>query len=110
MMRMRSLPRSTGLELLDGEDLDPVELGRNLGEMAMLNRLPGGVEASVAAVHRLVERDGALPVLDIGTGAAHFARRLRRSTPVAIVAADVNHDVLDIARRTLAGMDRVTVV
>lgn len=110
MVRMRPLPRSPDHELLDDPRLDPGEIARNLREMAMLNRLPGGVEASVAAVHRLVERDGALPVLDIGTGAAHFARRLRRSTPVAIVAADVNHDVLDVARRTLAGMDRVTVV
>src|SRR5688500_18521186 len=105
MVRMRPLPRSPDHELLDDPRLDPDEIARNLREMAMLNRLPGGVEASVAAVHRLVERDGALPVLDIGTGAAHFARRLRRSTPVAIVAADVNHEVLDVARRTLAGMD-----
>ena len=110
MVDMRPLARSSDHELLDGPRLDPGEIARNLREMAMLNRLPGGVDASVAAVHRLVERDGALPVLDIGTGAAQFARRLRRSTPVAIVAADVNHDVLEVARRTVAGMDRVTVV
>lgn len=110
MVRMRPFPRSTDHELLDDGELEPVELGRNLREMAMLNRLPGGVGASVAAVQRIVERDGKLPVLDVGTGAAEFARRLRRASSVRIVLADVSDPVLEIARRTVARMDHVQVL
>ena len=45
--------RSTAPEFLDGETLDAFELRKNLREMAMLNRLPGGIGDSVKAVERL---------------------------------------------------------
>jgi SAM-dependent methyltransferase len=105
---MRSFPRSLDRELLDTRELDPVELGRNLGEMAMLNRLPGGVASSVSAVVRLL--DPGSSVLDIGTGSADFAHRLRRRTRAPIVLADVSPDVLAVARRNVAGMDDVSLL
>jgi hypothetical protein len=37
--------RDNGREYLDQPTVDTVELHRNLREMAMLNRLPGGVGA-----------------------------------------------------------------
>jgi SAM-dependent methyltransferase len=107
---MRPFPRSVEHELLDGHLIDPVELGRNLGEMAFLNRLPGGVGSSVAAVRRLLASGEGRPVLDIGTGAGDFAHRLRRATPVPIVLADVSHEVLEIARRNVEGMDDVSLI
>ena len=108
---MGSLPRSRDRELLDAPDPDLPELRRNLGEMAMLNRLPGGISASITAVQRLRASDGIAPVLDVGTGAGDFARPLRRlSVEVPIVLADVSAHVLDVARGTVAGMDDVTVL
>jgi SAM-dependent methyltransferase len=100
--------RSAERELLDGDHLDPAELRRNLREMAMLNRLPGGVGHSVSAVCGLLDgvRDAA--VLDIGAGSGDFARRLRARAPARVVVADVRDEVLDVARRNLAGTDGVT--
>ena len=58
--------RSTAHELLDGEQLDPLELRKNLREMAMLNRLPGGIGDSVRAVEWLLGEQTEATVLDVG--------------------------------------------
>lgn len=105
---MRSFPRSLDRELLDGRELHARELRRNLGEMAMLNRLPGGVSTSVSAVVRLLEPGSA--VLDAGTGFADFAHRLRRRARAPIVLADVDPAVLAVARSNVAGMEEVTLL
>ena len=108
---MGSLPRSRDRELLDAPDPDPRELQRNLGEMATLNRLPGGFGASIAAVEQLRASDGVGPVLDVGTGSGDFAVHLRRrAAAVPIVLADVSGHVLDVARRNVTGMDDVTML
>ncbi|MDQ2673321.1 MAG: methyltransferase domain-containing protein [Chloroflexota bacterium] len=107
---MRALSRSADLELLDGSDLEPDELRRNLGEMAMLNRLPGGVGASVRAVTALLHDADPGPVLDVGTGAGDFARQLRRRSSTGLVLVDRSPDVLAFARRNVAGMEGVTVL
>lgn len=90
--------RASEHELLDGETLDPRALRENLREMARLNRLPGGIGASLAAIRRLgPPRGGTL--LDVGTGGADFPRRLRRELPGArIIGLDNRADVLDLAR------------
>lgn len=105
---MRSLPRARDPELLDGGGLGGDELRQNLAEMAMLNRLPGGVASSVAAVVRLLHPGSV--VLDIGTGFADFAHRLRRRAPAPIVLADIEPEVLAVARSNVAGMDDVTLL
>ena len=102
---MRPFRRSLEPELLDGPDLDPVELARNLHEMAMLNRLPGGAGASVTATLDLLgtaapgQRGG---VLDVGCGSGDFARVLRRRSRVQIMLADSSAAVRVIAARTVA--------
>ena len=60
--------RADAHELLDGDRLDPRELAINLREMAMLNRLPGGVGSSVASVKRLLGSGRESSVLDVGAG------------------------------------------
>lgn len=105
--------RSTDPELLDGEQLDPRELALNLREMARLNRLPGGVGASVNAVVRLLDEGDRRTdawVLDIGTGSGDFVRRLLRRLPVSVIAADRQPDVIAIAARNLARTSGVTIV
>ena len=107
---MRTFPRSLDRELLDAPDPDPVELCRNLAEMAMLNRLPGGVESSASAVVDLLDSEPGAAVLDVGTGSGDFARHLRRRSLAPLVLLDVNAAVLQVATRNVAGMDDVTVV
>jgi len=102
--------RSADLELLDGERLDPDELRTNLREMAMLNRLPGGIGDSVRAVERLLDGKADATVLDIGTGGGDFVRRLARERAAHVIAADVSADVLEITRRNLADTKDVTVL
>jgi SAM-dependent methyltransferase len=110
--------RSAARELLDGPALDPDELALNLREMAMLNRLPGGVGVSVRTVLSELGADGGV-VLDAGTGSGDFARRLvraagRRGTEpamdVSVVAVELRPEVLEVARRNLAGTSNVTLL
>ena len=102
--------RSPDLELLDGEHLDPHELRTNLREMAMLNRLPGGVADSVRAVGQILDGKADASVLDIGTGGGDFVRRLARERAVHLIAADMRAEVLAIARRNLANTKDVTIL
>ena len=102
--------RSTAPELLDAEHLDERELRTNLREMAMLNRLPGGVGDSVRAVERLLGEQTEATVLDVGTGSGDFVRRLRRQRHVEVIASDARPEVLEIARRNLAGISNVSLL
>jgi SAM-dependent methyltransferase len=109
-----SRSRAAATELLDGEHLDPGDLRVNLREMAMLNRLPGGVGDSLRAVTRLL--DGLTDatdasVLDAGIGSGDFVRRLARRLPgVRVVGLDVHPQVLAVAARNLAGTEHVTLL
>lgn len=110
--------RSAARELLDGPALDPAELALNLREMAMLNRLPGGVGASVRAVLRELGTDGDV-VLDAGAGSGDFARRLMREAKrragrigvaMRVIAVELRPEVLAVAQRNLVGIGNVTLL
>ena len=102
--------RSLAHELLDAEHLDARELARNLREMAMLNRLPGGVGDSVRAVERLLGDQTEATVLDVGTGSGDFVKRLRKRRHVEVIASDLRPEVLEIAARNLAGTNNVSLL
>jgi ubiquinone/menaquinone biosynthesis C-methylase UbiE len=95
-------------ELLDAAQLDSAELRINLREMAMLNRLPGGVSDSVRAVRSLLDGRPGATVLDIGAGAGDFARRLLCGRAVQVLVGDSREEVLAIARRNLANTNHVS--
>ncbi len=94
--------RASDHEHLDEPTLDPEDLRINLREMAMLNRLPGGVGDSVRAVSGALDGRADPSVLDIGAGGGDFARRLLRERRATVVVADLRPEVLAIARRNLA--------
>jgi SAM-dependent methyltransferase len=102
--------RSTAHEFLDADQLDALELRKNLREMAMLNRLPGGVGDSIRAVERLLGEQNEATVLDVGTGSGDFVRRLRRRRHVEVIASDVRPEILEIAARNLAGTNNVSLL
>jgi SAM-dependent methyltransferase len=101
----RRLPlarRSSRRELLDLGCVARSELERNLGDLARLNRLPGGTAASVAAVNRLVGRTARARILDVGTGRGDIPLAFaRRGWTVTGVEADA--EVIAVARRTTNG-------
>jgi SAM-dependent methyltransferase len=101
--------RTDAVELLDSGRLSSSEVAANLADLARLNRLPGGTDASVRAIERLADSGNALRVLDVGTGAGDmpvaFARR-----GWGVVAVDHNPAVLAVARSRLAGTARVELV
>ncbi|HEY6608191.1 MAG TPA: methyltransferase domain-containing protein [Candidatus Limnocylindria bacterium] len=109
----RRLPlasRAEAEELLDSGELTPSEVRANLGDLARMNRLPGGVSASTKAIDRLADASSLeLSVLDAGTGAGDmplaFARRGWRTT-----AIDTNPEVLRVARRATSRTDRVEIL
>ncbi len=104
-------------ERLDQPGLDAALLRANLAELALLNRLPGGVGASLSAIRALVPpaaRDR-LVVLDAGTGGADipraFLRAARRSgADWQVVGVERRSEVL-VAARAASGADpRLTLV
>ncbi|MDQ3689043.1 MAG: methyltransferase domain-containing protein [Chloroflexota bacterium] len=101
--------RADATELLDGNDLSTTEIARNLADLARLNRLPGGVRASIAGIRRLLDGEGDARILDAGTGRGDmpigFARR-----GWSTVAVDTHPEVLSIARRATATEQRIEVV
>jgi SAM-dependent methyltransferase len=99
--------RAIDHEHLDEPTLDPYHLRVNLREMAMLNRLPGGVGDSVRAVSAVLDGRSDPSVLDIGAGSGDFARRLLRERNVTVLVADLRTEVLAIARRNLANTNGV---
>ena len=108
----RTLPlglRAELTELLDGGCLSLPEVERNLADLARLNRLPGGCEASIVGVAKLLDGQASARILDAGTGQADipmaFARRGWATT-----ALDPNPDVLIVARRETAAEPRIEVV
>jgi SAM-dependent methyltransferase len=103
LLRTRSLDH----ELLDAEQLDPGELALNLREMALLNRLPGGIGGSLRAVERLIGDQANASVLDVGTGSGDFVRALGRRRQVMAIASDLRPEVLQIAARNLANTSSV---
>lgn len=98
MIGPRSLrARTSEPELLDGGDLPAADLEANLRDIARLNRLPGGVGASLAAIRRLIPDGGS--VLDVGTGAGDLPRLVARRLPRTVVTAvDLDPAVVAIAR------------
>jgi SAM-dependent methyltransferase len=99
--------RATDHEHLDEPTLDPHHLRVNLREMAMLNRLPGGVSQSVRMVSGSLDGRQDPSVLDIGAGSGDFARRLLRERRATVLVADLRPEVLAIARRNLANTNGV---
>lgn len=102
--------RSSAHELLDADHLDAIELRKNLREMAMLNRLPGGIGDSVRAVERLLGEQSEGTVLDVGTGSGDFVKRLRGRRHVEVIASDVRPEILEIAARNLDGTNHVSLL
>jgi ubiquinone/menaquinone biosynthesis C-methylase UbiE len=101
--------RTDAAELLDSGRLSRAEVEANLADLARMNRITGGTDASVRAIARLTDVGNPARILDVGTGAGDmpiaFARRGWQ-----VVAADVNPDVLAIARARLAGASDVEVI
>ena len=101
--------RTDAAELLDSGRLSPDEVEANLDDLARLNRLPGGTDASVRAIERLMGGRNPARILDVGTGSGDmpiaFARRGWR-----VVATDVNPQVLAVASARLSGAPGIEVV
>ncbi|MCA1570057.1 MAG: methyltransferase domain-containing protein [Chloroflexi bacterium] len=101
--------RADAVELLDGGCLEPAEVERNLADLARLNRLPGGVGASMEGIRFLLDGKAAGRILDAGTGCGDmpiaFARRGWQTT-----ALDAHPDVVLVARRETAAVPGIRVV
>jgi predicted O-methyltransferase YrrM len=107
--------RSNEHELLESEALDPNDVRANLRELAMLNRLPGGIGASYAAIRHLTDPATIVTVADVGTGAgdmpAAFVRRARaQGASWRVTAIDSRPEVVEVARRRLRKVPAVTVL
>ena len=110
MRRLQALgARTDAVELLDSGRLSPADVEANLADLARLNRLPGGTDASVRAIERLTGSGNASRILDVGTGAGDMPIAfVRRGWQV--VAGDVNRDVLAVAGANLARLSKVEVI
>jgi 2-polyprenyl-3-methyl-5-hydroxy-6-metoxy-1,4-benzoquinol methylase len=107
--------RSDERELLENEALDPNDVRSNLRELAMLNRLPGGIGASFSAIRHLTDPAAIVTIADVGTGAgdmpAAFVRRAREvGASWRVTAIDSRPEVLEVARLRLRKVAAVTLL
>jgi SAM-dependent methyltransferase len=110
MRRLLTLgARTDAAELLDSGRLSRSEVEANLADLARLNRLPGGTDASVRAIEQLIGTGNDVRILDVGTGAGDmpiaFNRRGWR-----VVATDINPDVLAVAGGALGDVAGVELI
>jgi SAM-dependent methyltransferase len=110
MRRLLALgARTDAAELLDSGRLSRSDVEANLADLARMNRLPGGTDASVRGIEALMGAGNATRILDVGTGAGDipiaFARRGWQ-----VVAADANTAVLAVTRDRLAGIAGIDVL
>lgn len=108
----RNLPlgvRADALELLDGGRLSPRDVDRNLADLARLNRLPGGIGASLTGVRRLLDGAGDAHILDAGAGRGDMPIGFARAG-WSVTALDVHPDVLVVTRRMTREEPRIDVV
>ncbi len=101
--------RSRELELLDLGRVSGTELRTNLGDLARLNRLPGGASASRAAIRRLVRPAAAPQVLDVGTGSADLPM-VFAAEGWTVVALEADPEVAARARERVGTAHRVRVL
>ena len=105
--------RDAAREYLDQPTLDRYELRRNLREMAMLNRLPGGSAASRRAIESLLDGADRAVVVDVGTGSGDLPALLARhhgTRRLQVFASDLRPEVLEYAASRLAGVAGVKVL
>ncbi len=98
--RLALATRAEAGELLESGQLSDTEVEANLTDLARLNRLPGGADASLSAIDRLA--GGSAPrIVDVGTGAADLPLAFAaRGWPT--VAVDTHPGVLRFAQRMTA--------
>lgn len=101
--------RTDAVELLDSGHLSRSEVEANLADLARLNRLPAGTDASISAIERAIGTGNGARILDVGTGAADMPRAFARRG-WEVVAVDDNPVVLSLARAGLAGVPGVEIV
>jgi ubiquinone/menaquinone biosynthesis C-methylase UbiE len=97
--------RDPAREYLDHPTLNRFELHRNLREMAMLNRLPGGSGSSRRAIESLLDGADRAVVVDVGTGAGDLPALLARhrgARRLQVLACDIRPEVLEYSARRLA--------
>ncbi len=105
--------RDASREYVDHPTLDLLELHRNLREMAMLNRLPGGSGASRWGIESVLDGAERAVVVDVGTGSGDLPALLARhrgARRIHVLACDVRPDVLAYATQRLARVPDVEVL
>jgi SAM-dependent methyltransferase len=96
--------RRRGVEFLDLGDVEPTVRRRSHRDIALSNRLFGGMHAAVAELEVALDDAGrSLSVLDVGTGTgdipARFARRAaRRGIDVRILGVDDHRELVAATR------------
>ena len=108
--------RADAGELLDLPVHDPAELATNLHDIRTVNRLAGGSATVLRHLPNLIAelpRDRPVDILDLATGSGDSPRDLvrwasRHSHILRLTLTDVSPQILDQARRTLAGAPGAT--
>jgi ubiquinone/menaquinone biosynthesis C-methylase UbiE len=103
-------------ELLDRAGHDPAELAANLQDIRTVNRLAGGIANVLRHLPGLLSQlpsGRPVEILDLATGCGDIPLSLvawaeRQGRPLHLTVTDRSPAILAEARRTLAGVPRVT--
>jgi SAM-dependent methyltransferase len=100
--------RRRGLEILDDPAVDPALRRRSIADVAVSNKLLGGLRAPLGELRRFFSDAGSeLTLLDVGTGFADIpanAARLARDAGVALttIGVDTSHELLVADRNRIS--------
>src|SRR5690242_16654290 len=102
MFRHRSLQK----ELLDRDDIPPVDLFQNLRELDFINHWLGGYDISFAALKRVLRKDRRYTLVDIGCGGGDTLKRIaewnrKAGFALDLYGVDLKPDCIAYARENL---------
>jgi len=110
------LERRSEPELMDGPDLDPIELAENFRDIRRVNQLLGGTSTIIRHLPSLlsgIPKTQPVTVLDLATGSADIPLALltwseRNERNLHITATDYSDDILRIARDHVGNRPGIT--
>jgi SAM-dependent methyltransferase len=98
-------PRQHRHEILDDPDVDPVVMCRSMRDVALSNRLFGGLRAALKEIEDAThDLDSSTSILDVGAGLGDIASRARedssgRGKSVRTIVLDSSFPLMQLAKR-----------
>ncbi|WP_031530065.1 methyltransferase domain-containing protein [Dyadobacter crusticola] len=102
--------RSQRKELLDADDIPPADLFRNLKELDFINHWLGGYDISFSALKKVLKKDRAYKLADIGCGGGDTLKRIaawnkKAGYQLELCGIDIKPVCIDYAKQNISNLN-----